>query len=160
MLHTKNIKALRLPVSKKKNFEVFLSSSLRLHLRSPAPGAEPVLTPGHHMKKVGSGPLADATYHMSELPCLPALERKFKFSFIVPMSKFVIPGAEPVLTLGASYDKLSRGLLADTTYRMSRPYAFQFQRRTLNFSFFAPMFKIVNPGTEPVLTPGASYEQT
>ena len=43
---------------------------------------------------------------------------------------------------------------------ISNLYAFRFQRgRILKISFFVSMFQLVNPGTGPVLTPGASNEQ-
>ena len=39
-------------------------------------------------------------------------------------------------------------------------HAILFQRRKiLKMGFFVPMFQLVTPGTGPVLTPGASYEQ-
>ena len=56
-------------------------------------------------------------------------------------------------------NKLSRGSQGDATYQISK--LFQFQRwRILKMGFFVPMFHRVTPGAAPVLTPGASYEQT
>ena len=58
-------------------------------------------------------------------------------------------------------NKLDRGPHGDATYQISNVYAIQFQRRKiLKMGFFVPMFQLVTPGAGPVLTPGASYEQT
>ena len=71
------------------------------------------------------------------------------------------PGAGPVLTQGHHMNKLGRGPQGDATYQISNLYAIQFQKRKiLKMGFFVPMFQLVTPGAGPVLTPGASYEQT
>ena len=58
-------------------------------------------------------------------------------------------------------NKFGRGPLGDATYQTSKLYAFQFHRtRILKFSFFVSLFQIVIPETGPILTPGASNEQT
>ena len=58
-------------------------------------------------------------------------------------------------------NKLGRGLQGDATYQISNLYAIQFHRKKiLKMGFFVPMFQLVTPGVGPVLTPGASYEQT
>ena len=60
-----------------------------------------------------------------------------------------------------SMKKLGRGPQGDATYKISNLYAIQFQRRRiLKIGFFVAMFRFVTPGAGPVLTPGASYEQT
>ena len=56
--------------------------------------------------------------------------------------------------------KLGRGPLGDATYKISKLYAFHFQRRILKFVFFVPMVQLVTPRTGPVLSLGALYEQT
>ena len=67
---------------------------------------------------------------------------------------------------GASFDtigKFGRGPQWDAIYQISKLWAFQFQRRRiLKFSFFVAMFHTCDlpPGAGPVLTQGASYEQT
>ena len=66
-----------------------------------------------------------------------------------------------VLTLGAFHEQTGRGPQGDATYQISNLYAIQFQRKkNLKMGFFVPMFQLVTPGVGPVLTPGASYEQT
>ena len=63
-----------------------------------------VLTLGHHMNKLGRGPLGDATHQISKLKVFHFQRRKIlKFVFFVPMLQLVTPRAEQVLTLGASY---------------------------------------------------------
>ena len=75
--------------------------------------------------------------------------------------QLVIPWAGPVLTPGTFYEQLGRGPQGDATYQILNLYTIQYQRRKiLNMSFFVPMFQLVTPGAGPVLTPGASYEQT
>ena len=59
-----NIKALGLPVSMKKNFEIFFLCS---YVPTCDPWGGPVLPQGHHMNKLGRGPLEDATYQKSKL---------------------------------------------------------------------------------------------
>ena len=67
---------------------------------------------------------------------------------------------------GASFDpkghhvnKIDKGLQGDATYRKSKLYLFQFQRRRiLKLVFFVPMFQLVTPGLGSVLTPKESYE--
>ena len=67
---------------------------------------------------------------------------------------------------GASFDpkghhvnKIDKGLQGDATYRKSKLYFFQFQRRRiLKLVFFVPMFQLVTPGVGSVLTPKESYE--
>ena len=67
---------------------------------------------------------------------------------------------------GASFDpkghhvnKIDKGLQGDATYRRSKLYFFQFQRRRiLKLVFFVPMFQLVTPGVGSVLTPKESYE--
>ena len=68
--------------------------------------------------------------------------------------------------VGANFDpkghhmnKIDKGLQGDATYRKSKLYPFQFQkRRILKLVFFVPMFQLVTPGVGPVLTPKESYE--
>ena len=67
--------------------------------------------------------------------------------------------------VGASFDpkghhvnKIDKGLQGDATYRKSKLYLFQFQRRILKLVFFVPMFQLVTPGVGSVLTPKESYE--
>ena len=66
---------------------------------------------------------------------------------------------------GASFDpkghhvnKIDKGLQWDATYRKSRLYLFQFQKRILKLVFFVPMFQLLTPGVGSVLTPKESYE--
>ena len=56
---------------------------------------------------------------------------------------------------------LGRGRLEDATYQIATLYAFQFQRRRiLKSSFLVPIFKLVIPWDEQILSQGVSYEQT
>ena len=58
-------------------------------------------------------------------------------------------------------NKLGRGPQGDAKNQISKLYTFQFQRkRILKMGFFVPMFQLVTPGLGPILTLGASYEQT
>ena len=58
-------------------------------------------------------------------------------------------------------NKLGRGPQGDATYQISNLYAIQYQiRKILKMGFFVQMFQLVTRGAGPVLTPGASYEQT
>ena len=48
-------------------------------------------------------------------------------------------------------NKLGRGPQGDAKSKMSKLYAFQFQRRRiLKMGFFVPMFQLVTPGVGPV----------
>ena len=65
------------------------------------PQCEPIQPQGHHMNKLGRGPLGDATYQKSKLYAFKFQRRRFlKFSFFVSMLKLVTPGAGLVLTQG------------------------------------------------------------
>ena len=58
-------------------------------------------------------------------------------------------------------NKLGRCPLGDSKNQISKLYTFQFQRkRILKMGFFVPMFQLVTPVLGPILTLGASYEQT
>ena len=60
-------------------------------------------------------------------------------------------------------NNLGRSPLEDATYEKSKLYDFQFQNFFLFFFSFPSLFlcfKLVTPGTGPVLIPGASYEQS
>ena len=58
-------------------------------------------------------------------------------------------------------NKLGRCPQGDAKNKISKLYNFQFQRkRILKMGFFVPMFQLVTPGLGPILTLGASYEQT
>ena len=71
------------------------------------------------------------------------------------------PQSGASLTPGASYEQRGRVPQGDVTYQISSLYAFQFQiRRILKMDFFVAGFQLLTPGAGPVLTPGASYEQT
>ena len=97
-----NIKALRHPVSEKKNIwaSLFLCSKLVI------PGAGPVLTPGASMKKLGRGPQGDAIYQISKLWAFQFQGRRIlKFSCFFLMFQHATPGAGPVLITGASYEQ-------------------------------------------------------
>ena len=68
-------------------------------------GTGPVLTPGHHMNKLGIGTQGDGTYQISNLYAFQFQRRIIlKFSFFVPIFQLVAPRAGPVLTPGASYE--------------------------------------------------------
>ena len=55
---------------------------------------------------------------------------------------------------GHHVNKIDKGLQGDATYRKSKLYLFQLQRRRiLKFVFFVPMFQLVTPGVGSVLTP-------
>ena len=61
-----NIKTLILAVSEKKNFEVVFSVPM---FQLVTPWAGPVLTPQHHMNKLGRGPQGDVnTKYQSSMP--------------------------------------------------------------------------------------------
>ena len=82
-----------------------------------------------------------------------------EFYIFVPL----VPICDP--RFGASYDpkghhvnKIDKGLQGDATYRKSKLYLFQFQRRILKLVFFVPLFQLVTPGVGSVLTPKESYE--
>ena len=59
---------------------------------------------GHHMYKLGGGPLIDTTYRISML-CAFQRPRKglLKFSTFFPMFKLVTPVTGPVLSLGQTW---------------------------------------------------------
>ena len=59
--YIQNIKVLGLLISEKKNFENGLLCS---YIQTCDPQVEPVLTPGHHMNKLGRGPQVDAIYQI------------------------------------------------------------------------------------------------
>ena len=70
-------------------------------------------------------------------------------------------GRGKFLTKGYHMNKLGRGEPGNTTCKISKLHAFQFQRgKILKFAVFVSIFQLVTPGTWSVLTPGASYEQT
>ena len=61
---------------------------------------------GHHMNKLGRGPLGDATYQISKLWAFFHFQRRkiLKSVFFVPILQLVTPKAGPVLTHGVSYE--------------------------------------------------------
>ena len=69
-----------------------------------SPGAGPVLTPRHHMNKLGRSPQGDAKSQISKLYAFQFLRRRIlKMGFFVPMFQLVTPtGVGPILTPGAS----------------------------------------------------------
>ena len=71
--------------------------------------------------------------------------------------QFVTSGVGPVL-IPRDQTKIDKGLQGDATYRKSKLYLFQFQRRIFKLVFFVPMFQLVTPGVGSVLTPKESYE--
>ena len=80
-----------------------------------------------------------------------------EFYIFVPL----VPTCDP--QGGASFDPkghhVNKGLQGDATYRKSKLYLFQFQRRRiLKLVFFVPMFQLVTPWVRSVLTPKESYE--
>ena len=61
---------------------------------------------------------------------------------------------------GHHVNKIDKSIQGDATYRKSKLYLFQFQRRRiLKLVFFVPMFQLVTPGVGSVLTPKESYEK-
>ena len=85
-----------------------------------------------------------------------------EFYIFVPLVPTCDPqGAASFDPKGHHVNKIDKGLQGDATYRKSKLYLFQFQRRRiLKLVFFVPMFQLVTPGVGSVLTPRASYEQT
>ena len=76
------------------------------------------------------------------------------------MFQLVTPGAGPVLTQRALYE-LGRGPQGDAKNKISKLYAFQFQRRKiLKMGFFVPVSTCDPHGMGQILTQGATYEQT
>ena len=76
------------------------------------------------------------------------------------MSQLVTPGVRPVLTPPEHHmNKLGRCPQGDAKNQISKLYTFQ-RKRILKMEFFVPMFQLVTPGLGPILTLGASYEQT
>ena len=73
------------------------------------------------------------------------------------MFELATHGAWPVLTQGYHVDKLGRSPLGDVTYQISKLYESSFREKD-----FVPMLKRVTPPPVmgPVLTPGASFQQT
>ena len=70
-------------------------------------------------------------------------------------------GRSQFLSQGYHMNKLGRGPQGDATYKISKLYAFQFQRkRILKFDVFVSTFKFVTPRAGLVLTPQASNVQT
>ena len=68
-------------------------------------------------------------------------------------------GGASVDPKGHHVNKIDKGLQGDATYRKSKLYLFQFQRRRiLKLVFFVPLFKLVTPGVGSVWTPKESYE--
>ena len=92
-----NIKALDLPVSKKRILKMgFFVPKFQL----VSPGAGPILTPRHHMNKLGRGPQGNAIYQISKLYACQFQRRR-----ILKMFQLVTRGVGPVLTPGASYEQ-------------------------------------------------------
>ena len=114
------------------------------------------------VNKLGRGPLGDATYQISKLFSFQFQRRRIlKFPSLFLCSNLWPPGQGRFWLKGHHMNKLGRGPLEDAIYQISKLYAFQFQWiRILKFSFFVPVFKLVTPGTAPVLTPRASFEWT
>ena len=64
-------------------------------------------------------------------------------------------GGASFYLMGYQMNKLGRSPLGDATYKISKLYAFHFQRRRIpKFVFFVPMLELVNPTAGPVLTQG------
>ena len=96
-----NIKALILPVSEKKNFEVgFLCS----YVPTCDPHGRGQFWPQkHHMNKLGRGPQGDAKNQISKLYAFQFQKRRIlKTWFFVPMFQLMTPWVGPISTPGAS----------------------------------------------------------
>ena len=99
--------------------ELLSFPSLFLCFELVTPKSRPVLTQGHHINNLGTSPLGDASYQISNL-CTFLFQRRriLKFSFFVPMFRTCdSPGAGPVLTPGVSYEQ--------SWYRSTRRYYIQ-----------------------------------
>ena len=83
-----------------------------------------------------------------------------KFYIFVPFVPTCDPWARASFDpKGHHVNKIDKGLQGDATYRKSKLYLFQFQRRRiLKLVFLVPMFQLVTPGVGSVLTPKESYE--
>ena len=54
---------------------------------------------------------------------------------------------------GHHVNKINKGLQGDATYRKSKPYPFQFQRRRIfKLVFFVPIIQLVTLGMESVMS--------
>ena len=91
-----------------------------------------------------------------------ALDRSPESFSLQMNSTSLVPICDP--RGGASFDPKGHhvnkiDLQGDATYRKSKLYRFQFQRRRiLKLVFFVPIFQLVTPGVGSVLTPKESYE--
>ena len=93
--------------------------------------------------------------------CLPVSEKKnFEVCLFCSNVQNCDPGAGQVLTPGTSYVNLIEfhKEMLHAKYQSST-YS-SFREKKMKISFFVPLFKLVTPGTGPILTPGASYEHT
>ena len=97
------MKAPSLPVSEKNNFELYLLSSYVPTCDPPPPPGGANLPQGLHTNKLERGPQVNA---ISKL-CAFQFQRRsiLKMGFFVSMFQFVIPGAGPGFTPGASYEQ-------------------------------------------------------
>ena len=160
-----NIKYPCFPVSEKQNFEVGLLCSYEYY--SYVPFCDPqrlsqFLPKGHHMNKLGRGPLGDVTYQISKLQAFHFQRRRIlKFSFFVPTVQLVTPRAGPVLTLGASCEQTwyssTRRCYIQNIKTQGLPVSKKKNFKVCHLCSYVPT---CDPRMGPVLTQGASYEQT
>ena len=137
-----NIKALGLSFSDQKNFKVSFFVSVFKVVTLPRWGQ--FWPQGHHMNKLGKGPIEDATtkYQMS----MPSSFREefWSFPFLFPICD---PKRDQSWPQGHYMNRLGRDPPGDATYQISKLYALQFQRNFFfEVSFFNPMFKLVTLG--------------
>ena len=121
-----------------------------------------VLTPGAFYEQTWQRPTRRCHIPNIKSLCHPVSEKKnWRLASLFQCSNLWPRGRGQFWPQVHHMNKFGRGSLGDATYQISKLYVFQFQRRRiLKFSFFVPMFQLVTPWAGPVLTPGASYEQT
>ena len=116
---------------------------------------------GHHVNKIDKGLQGDAAYQKPTLYLFQFQRRILKLVFLVPMFQLVTPGWDQFWPHEHHMNKLGRCPQGDAKNQISKVYTFQFQRkRILKMGFFVPMSQLVTHWLGPILTLGASYQQT
>ena len=116
----------------------------------------------NHMNKIDKGPQRDdKTKYKSSNPSSFREEEFWSWFSLFLCSNLWPPGWGQFWPHEHNMNKLGGCPQGDAKNQISKLYTFQFQRkRILKMGFFVPMFQLVTHGLGPILTLGASYEET
>ena len=157
MLHTENLSSIS---SSFREEEFWSWSSLFLCSNVWPQGWDQFWPQRNHINKIDKSPQRDAKYQSSNPSSFRDEEFWSWFSLFL-CSNLWPPGWSQFWPHEHHMNKLGRCPQGGAKNQISKLYTFQFQRkRILKMGFFVPMFQLVTHGLGPILSLGASYEET